>query len=337
MLKTNVKSTDENIQYSLDNPFVNASGCYCRTKDKLNQLITSPYCSSVISKTCTPNHRIGNPEPRYHHDENMSINSMGLPNLGIDFYLAYFNTCENTQGLKIVSLGGMSLNDNMTMLGAIVDRSFKKLPDINAVEINLSCPNLVGHGQLGYNINNMNTYLIKLLNIIARKELETQEKCKLLIGLKLPPYFDMCQFEQIANVIKDQMNYGRRIDFLTCINSIGNGLVIDTDSESVVIKPKGGFGGIGGSIIKPTALANVRKFYELLGDKLFIIGCGGITNGEDAFQHLLAGASMLSIGTQLMKEGPDVFKRIGLELETIMKQKGYKNINEVIGKLKIIP
>jgi len=234
---------------------------------------------------------------------------MGLPNSGIDFYLAYFNTCENTQGLKIVSLGGMSLDENMKMLETIVDRIYNKLLNIDAVEINLSCPNLVGHGQLGYNVNNINTYLIKLLNVIARRELESGIKCDLLIGLKLPPYFDMCQFEQVANVIRDQINYGRRIDFLTCINSIGNGLVIDTESESVVIKPKGGFGGIGGSIVKPTALANVRKFHELLGDKVFIIGCGGITNGEDAFQHLLAGASMLSIGTQLMKEGVDVFKK----------------------------
>lgn len=336
MLSTNLKSTQIDLQYTLDTPFVNASGCYCRKKAELDQLIASPYCGSVISKTSTVEFREGNPEPRYHEANNLSINSMGLPNLGYDFYLAYFNTCGTTKGLKMMSLGGLSLDENMKMMGSIVDKSLRNLLDINAVEINLSCPNLVGHGQLGYNFNNMNTYLTKLLNIVTRKELESGKKCQLLIGLKLPPYFDMGQFEKAATIIKEQIDYGRRIDFLTCINSIGNGLVIDTDSESVVIKPKGGFGGIGGSVVKPTALANVRKFYELLGDKLFIIGCGGITDGEDAFQHLLAGASMLSVGTQLMKEGPDVFRRIGLELEGIMKEKGYKNVSEVVGKLKTI-
>ena len=53
------------------------------------------------------------------------------------------------------------------------------------------------------------------------------------------------------------------IDFLTCINSIGNGLVINPETDTVVIKPKNGFGGIGGSCIKATALANVRKFYRV--------------------------------------------------------------------------
>jgi dihydroorotate dehydrogenase (fumarate) len=336
MLKTQIRSLDKKLNKTLDNPFINASGCYCRTKEDLDQLITSSYCSSIISKTCTPLSRDGNPEPRYHQSDTLSINSMGLPNLGLGSYLEYFNTCESTQGIKIISLGGLTLEDNMAMFESIVSKHYMNLVNIDAVEINLSCPNLVGHGQLGYNFNNMNVYLLKILNIVSRKEIELKRRCGLLIGLKLPPYFDMNQFEKVANIIKDQLRYGRRIDFLTCINSIGNGLVIDTDSEKVVIKPKGGFGGIGGSVVKPTALANVRKFHELLGDKLFIIGCGGITNGEDAFHHLLAGANMLSIGTQLMKEGPEVFKRIGLELEDIMKKKGYKNVDDIIGKLKTI-
>ena len=90
------------------------------------------------------------------------------------------------------------------------------------------------------------------------------------------------------------------INFITCINSIANGLVIDTVKECPVIYPKSGFGGIGGNIVKPTALANVRQFYNLLSPKMSVIGCGGVLTGEDAFHHLLAGASAVSVGTSLM-------------------------------------
>lgn len=88
---------------------------------------------------------------------------------------------------------------------------------------------------------------------------------------------------------------------------MGNGLYIDTEQEAAVIKPKEGFGGIGGEYIKPTALANVRAFYTRLKPEIQIIGTGVIRTGQDAFEHLLCGASMLQIGTELHKEGPEIF------------------------------
>ena len=81
------------------------------------------------------------------------------------------------------------------------------------------------------------------------------------------------QFESAAEVL---MKYP--LDYITCINSIGNGLIIDIDTEQTVIKPKNGFGGIGGSFVKPTGLANVRKFYEIFqreGSGIKIVGCRG--------------------------------------------------------------
>ncbi|MFK5277584.1 dihydroorotate oxidase, partial [Lactococcus lactis] len=109
---------------------------------------------------------------------------------------------------------------------------------------------------------------------------------------------------------------------------------IDSEAESVVIKPKDGFGGIGGAYIKPTALANVRAFYTRLKPEIKIIGTGGIETGQDAFEHLLCGATMLQIGTALHKEGPAIFDRIIKELEEIMDKKGYQSIADFHGKLK---
>ena len=124
--------------------------------------------------------------------------------------------------------------------------------------------------------------------------------------------------------------------YVNCINSIGNGLYIDVDTETVVVKPKNGFGGIGGDYVKPTALANVRAFQQRLRPEIKIIGTGGIRTGQDAFEHLLCGATMLQIGTQLVKEGPSVFARIEKELKEIMDKKGYKTIDDFRGKLKSI-
>jgi dihydroorotate dehydrogenase (fumarate) len=149
------------------------------------------------------------------------------------------------------------------------------------------------------------------------------------LGVKLPPYFDEMHFIEVANIINKY-----NIKFITCINSLGNGLVVDIKEESTVIHPKSGFGGIGGKCIKPIALANVRKFSKLTNCD--VIGCGGISSGQDAFEHILCGAKAIQVGTQLYMEGVNVFKRIIKELETIILSKGYSNLNDFCGKLKEI-
>ena len=95
----------------------------------------------------------------------------------------------------------------------------------------------------------------------------------------------------------------------------------------------GGFGGIGGEYVKPTALANVRALKQRLNPSIEIIGTGGILTGRDAYEHLLCGASMLQVGTQLEKEGLGVFDRLTKELLAILESKGYASIAEFKGKL----
>ena len=124
------------------------------------------------------------------------------------------------------------------------------------------------------------------------------------------------------------------LSFVNCVNSIGNGLYID--DETVVIRPKNGFGGIGGEYIKPTALANVHAFYQRLNPTIQIIGTGGVLTGRDAFEHILCGASMVQVGTTLHKEGVGVFERITEELKAIMLEKGYESIEDFRGKLNYL-
>ena len=72
----------------------------------------------------------------------------------------------------------------------------------------------------------------------------------------------------------------------------------------------------------------------LLDKSVSVIGCGGIKNGQDAFEHILCGASAVQIGTQFMREGTGCFERIESELLALMKEKGYNSINDFKGKLK---
>ena len=140
------------------------------------------------------------------------------------------------------------------------------------------------------------------------------------------------------NIISEEiMNYNL-VDLFNMKANLSNriDLYIDLDKEQVVIKPKGGFGGLGGEYIKPTALANVRAFRERLNPSIKIIGTGGVINGKDVFEHILCGADLVQVGTTLHKEGVAAFSRLTKELEEVMKEKGYKSLDDFRGKLKVI-
>lgn len=295
------------------NPFMNASGVHCMTIENLQELEKSD-AGAYITKSCTLEKREGNPSPRYVDLALGSINSMGLPNLGFNYYLDYVLEVQQNQDTPIFfSIAGMSPEENLEMLDSIQKSAFSGI-----TELNLSCPNVPGKPQLAYDFQATEQLLEKVFAFFKKP-----------LGVKLPPYFDLAHFDQMADILNKFP-----LTYVNSVNSVGNALYIDTEEEAVVIKPKNGFGGLGGQYIKPTALANVRAFYTRLKPEIQIIGTGGIETGQDAFEHLLCGASMLQIGTALHKEGPEIFTRIRRELQEIMDKKGYQSIDEFRGKLK---
>lgn len=304
----------------LPNLLLNASGVNCRFENELQQLVESK-SGSLITKSATLSSREGNPEPRYAPLAGSigSINSMGLPNQGYEYYLNYAKNFDynNAAGKPLfISLAGLSLAENKTMCEAFRDAN---LPCV--LEVNFSCPNVPGKPQVGYDMEAMEQALEVLDPIIGRP-----------FGIKLPPYFDIAHFDQAAAIFNKFDN----VVFVTCINSVGNGLAIDLDSETALIKPKDGFGGLGGLLVLPTALANVNAFYRRLKPGKQVIGCGGVTSGKEVFLHILAGASAVEIGTQLMEEGTGVFERVQKELVEVMTAKGYKSVEEFRGKVKTL-
>jgi dihydroorotate dehydrogenase (fumarate) len=290
---------------------MNASGALCVTRDELEALGKSG-AGAIVTKSMTIEPRQGNPPPRYYGFPAGSINSMGLPNLGYRAYAELIPHLRRFGKPVIASVAGLA-EDDFPVIAETINAA---RPDL--IEVNLSCPNIPGKPQIGYDPETSERVLKKL-----------RPKISVPMGVKLPPYFDPAHHEAMGKVL------GRcGVDFLNMINSVGNGLVVDPERETVVIKPKGGFGGLGGRLIKPVALANVRAFYKFFGGRIPIIGTGGIVDGVDAFEHFLCGASAVQVGTVLVEEGLDVFGRLEAELTAALARQGYGSVLESRGRLK---
>jgi len=232
--------------------------------------------------------------------------------LGYKAYAALIPELRTLGKPIIASVAGLC-EDDFPMIAAAINAA---KPDL--IEVNLSCPNIPGKPQIGYDAEASERLLKRVRKVIT-----------VPMGVKLPPYFDPAHHAVMGEVL---LRCG--VDFLNLINSVGNGLVVDPEREVVLIKPKGGFGGLGGTIIKPVALANVRAFWKIFEGRMPIIGTGGVVNGVDAFEHLLCGASAVQIGTVLVEEGVDVFGRLEMELLAQLSKKGYTKVEDCRGKLK---
>ena len=293
---------------------MNAAGAKDVSLDDLRALGQSK-AGAIVVKTATKAFRAGNDLPRWYVDDLGSVNSMGLPNLGYEAYAKAMRELKAYKKPVIVSVSGLKQGDNEEMITAY------DTAGVDMVEVNLSCPNLVGKGQLGYDFE------------ASEKMLKScRKQTKKPMGAKLPPYFDGFQYERMAKVLKRA-----KVDFIVTINSVGNTLIVDAERERKVIAPNNGLGGLGGAYVKPISLANVHTFYQLTEGQLPIIGVGGVQDGIDAFEHLLAGATAVGIGTALVNEGTDIFERVGKELADMMERKRYRNPSEVRGKLQDLP
>ena len=302
----------------------NASGPKCTSSEELLELENSK-SSCILSKSSTLEYRQGNPEPRYWDHEFGSINSMGLPNKGYHYYLQ-FAEGKDLEKPYLISVNGLTLADTLKIVVEVCQSE-----KVQGMEINLSCPNIIGKGQLAYDLEEMDKYLAAVFEILEKQK---NRNLSQIIGVKLPPYFDLHWYPQVTEVLKKYP-----IQFITCVNSVGNGLLVDLESQTTRIRPKDGMGGIGGKYIKPIGLSNVRNFYlefQKQNLKIDVIGCGGVTNGLDALEYILCGASAVQIGTQLYQEGSEVFERMENEMIQWLNEKGIKGIMELKGKLKTI-
>lgn len=295
-----------------ESPVINASGVWCTEEHELNDLGNSE-SGAIVFKTITVEPRQGNPEPRLYIDKKISINSMGLPNLGVDHYCNIVSSYKKFDKPLIASIAGFTEKE--------FDYIFKKVNErpFDAIEINLSCPNLVGKCIFAYDAKSSFRILKKI-----------RSKTKKIIGVKLPPYNDRGEIRMMAEGLVDI-----GIDFVTLINSYPLATAVDYKKEKLLLKPNMGIGGLGGEAIKPIALAQTILFRHFSKSNLSIIGVGGISKGSDIYEYILAGASAVAVATSLQNEGPRIFKRLNRELIEILKSKKIKDLKSKIGRLKI--
>jgi dihydroorotate dehydrogenase (fumarate) len=305
----NISGQLEGVQFR--NVFMNASGARCTSKEDLHGLGNST-AGAIVIKSTTFQPREGNALPRYFHHDLGSINSTGLANPGYEEYCKWIPELKEHGKPIISSIAGFSKDEYVTMAQAL------EAAGADILEINLSCPNVVGKPQVGYECDQSEAVLSAVKDVTKKP-----------VTVKLPPYFDIVHREQIAAVLKDT-----RISGITLVNSMGNALIVNPDTERAAIKPKHGLGGLGGKYIKPITLGNVFSFHQLMGKNFPIFGCGGIYSGMDAFEHFLCGAQFVQVGTHYQEKGAGIFETIQNELHAIMEQKGYNSIEQFRGKLK---
>ena len=295
---------------NIDTCIYNAAGVRSTNKKDLLELSRSE-AGIVLTKSCTKIFNEGNSNPKYYYKDNISLNSIGISNWGYEYYLNLGKQINNRKPY-FISVNASNIDECLFIVKNINDSN-----NVKGIELNVSCPNIINGSQIAYDFEKMEELV---------KKIKTEIRLKKVLGLKLPTYLDNSHFDKVAEIINKYS-----LDFITCINCIGKGMIID--DETTVIVPNYGIGGLGGCI-KPIALANVSSFFNRV--ECTIIGCGGIKNGRDAFEHILAGASAVQIGTQLYENGPSFIRKVKEELLEIMEEKNYNKIEDFRGRLKFI-
>src|SRR3989344_5648005 len=193
----------------------NASGPNDSTLEELEAIVNSA-SSAIIFKSCTIEPRKGNDEPRYVRLPYGSIQSMGLPNLGYKEYIKFASQLRKHDKPIVASIAGLCIDDYVKMVRAFQDS------DVDLIEVNLSCPNLEGKSQVGYDFRQTEEILRRIIGLGDK-----------LVGLKLPPYYEPVHNQKMAKLVEKY-----KVSFITCINSVGNTLVIDPELEAPVIDRK---------------------------------------------------------------------------------------------------
>ena len=248
----------------------------------------------------------GNPTPRIAETYGGMMNAVGLQNPGIDVFckrdIPFLRQYDTN---IIVNVCGKSEADYVEVVERLADE------DVDMLEINVSCPN-VKEGGIAFGQDP------KALEQITKA---VKAKAKQPVVMKLSP-----NVTDITVMAKAAEAGGA--DALSLINTL-TGMKIDINRRNFAIANK--TGGLSGPAIKPVA---VRMVYQVANAvKLPIIGMGGIMNYEDAIEFMMAGATMISVGTANFHDPCTTIKIIE-GVEEFMQKKGIEDINEIIGCVK---
>jgi dihydroorotate dehydrogenase (NAD+) catalytic subunit len=292
---------------SLKNPVLAASGTFAYGVE-LADLVDLSALGGIVVKGLSREPMDGNPPPRVWETEAGMINSIGLQNIGVRAFIAEKLPQLRGAGTAIfANVFGYAVEDYVEVVRVLEDAE-----GIAAYELNVSCPN-TKHGGIFFSSDPaLLAEVISAVRKIARRPLI----------VKLSP--NVARIEPLAKAAEEA-----GADALSLVNTFV-ALAIDPRTR----KPRlgAGFGGLSGPAIKPIA---VRMVYEAARSvKIPVVGLGGISNGLDAAEFLIAGASAVEVGTANFWD-PSAPIRIAHELDDFLQQEGIEHINKLIGTLKL--
>jgi dihydroorotate dehydrogenase (NAD+) catalytic subunit len=278
----------------LDHPVINASGTYdaLAARGVFGDALLADFpFSAFVSKTITPEPRAGNAPRRIWETPSGMINSIGLPNKGLEGFLA-----EDLPRLAelpvplIVSIMATTREE----FGRCVERVARRA-EVAAIELNVSCPNV--HSGLIVGENPAETEgLLAHLRPLTEKPLI----------VKLTP-----NVADPAAVAAGGERGGA--DAVSLINTL-KGTAIDPATGAPALG--NGYGGLSGPAVRPVALEQLRSTRAAVG--LPIVGMGGISTGADAAEFLALGASVVAVGTESFRD-PRAGSRVAAELESALR------------------
>ncbi|MFA7323032.1 MAG: dihydroorotate dehydrogenase [Candidatus Nanopelagicales bacterium] len=287
-------------------PVFTASGCAAAGKE-LDQFFDITQIGGIVTKSVMLNARSGRATPRMAETPSGMLNSIGLQGPGIDSFIENDLAWLRQRGARtVVSIAGGSVEE----YGKLASK-LRNVEGISAIEVNISCPNVEDRGQVFACDPNSASNVIQAV----RRNADTRTP----IIAKLSP--DVTNIVTIAHAVQRA-----GADALAVINTT-LGMVIDLDTMRPALG--GVTGGLSGPAIRPIAVRCVWQIHQALPD-LPILGMGGIRNGEDALQFILAGASAVSVGTVTFHD-PSAPLRVQQELETALALRGFSALRDAIG------
>jgi dihydroorotate dehydrogenase (NAD+) catalytic subunit len=292
---------------SLKTPVLAASGTFAYGVE-LRDLVDLSAVGGIVVKGLSREPMDGNPPPRVWETEAGMINSIGLQNIGVRAFVSEKLPQLRGAGTAIfANVFGYAVEDYLEVVRVLEDAE-----GIAAYELNVSCPNTKHGGIFFSNDPALLAEVVGAVRKIARRPLI----------VKLSP--NVARIEPLAKAAEEA-----GAGALSLVNTF-IALAIDPKTR----KPRlgAGFGGLSGPAIKPIAVRMVHEAARAV--KIPVVGLGGISNGLDAAEFLIAGASAVEVGTANFWD-PAAPVRIARELDEFLQQEGIEHVNKLIGTLKL--
>ena len=291
----------------LKNPVMTASGTFGYGEEFADFFDLSRLGGFVVKGT-TLHHREGNPYPRMVETPSGMLNAVGLQNHGVDYFIStIYPRIKDIDTQIIVNVSGSSIADYVA-----VCEKLNNLENINAVEINISCPN-VKQGGMAFGTTCAGAEgVVKAVRAAYKKTMI----------VKLSP--NVTDITEIAKAVEAE-----GADSVSLINTL-LGMAINAEKRRPVLSTV--TGGLSGACVKPIALRMVWQVSRAV--KIPVVGLGGIMNATDAIEFLLAGATAVQIGTANFID-PAVTVKVVEGIEDYLQRHGMTDVNQLIGALEI--